>query len=572
MSRSKELAFPKVLKRVKLREQNEAMADKIAYTFSLSPLTSRILSARGFEPGDSLKNYLVPTLRSGLPDPSTLLNLDKAADAILEYGQADKGIAIACDFDVDGLSGGSLVFDFLKRAGIRSRVYVPDRFSEGYGLNERIIRDVKKHGFDLLLTIDYGTTNKTELNLARELGLFSVVVDHHHVAENPPSDIFVNPHQEGCGFADGTMCAAGLAWYLIVALNKRLKKEELNPKHFLDLACLGTICDMVPLKGPNRIIARRGLENLANTERAGLIALKNVIGVNGSVSCSNVSFGIGPRLNAAGRMVSGELVIELLTTKDAAKAEKLAKKLNKLNAERQATEEEVKEKALEQLAQKSEIPSGIVAWDKEFHTGVIGIVAQRMVERFYRPSAVMGFDQGKYKGSVRGIKGISVVELLSSVSDHLIQFGGHDGAGGFSLEEDKVEKFAEAFNEACTERLKTVETEPSIEADTECELAELTPAIVKELRRFEPLGMGNPGPQLLLRRLEVKAIKSLKNAHIKASLSDGKNVISGMMWRTKEHPALQVGNTVDVVGKADLNTFFGHTELQMNLQAVETAA
>lgn len=564
--------IPKVLKRVRLREQNPSVAEEIAYAFSLSPLTSRVLSARGFLPDERLKNYLVPTLKSGLPNPSELKNLDAAADTICKFGKADRGIAIACDFDVDGLSGGSLVYDFLQKAGFRSHVYVPDRFSEGYGLNERIVRDVKKHGYEMLLTIDYGTTNKKELELAKELGLYTVVVDHHHVVSNPPADIFINPHQEGCGFADGTLCAAGLGWYLVVALSSRLKNEDLNPKNFLDLACLGTICDMVPLQGPNRIIARRGLENLANTSRPGLVALKNVCGVSHNVSCSHVSFGIGPRLNAAGRMVSGELVIELLTTQDSRKAEKLAKKLNKLNLERQATEEEVKNEALKQISSRGGVPSGIVAWDKNFHTGVIGIVAQRLVEAYYRPAAVLGFDQGKFKGSVRGIKGVSVVQLLGSLSEYLLQFGGHDGAGGFSLEETKVKQFADAFNSKCDELLREVETEPSVEADTEADLGELTPAIVRELKRFEPLGVGNPSPQLLLRSLRVKAIKLLKDAHLKATLTDGKNLISGMMWRTKEHPALKVGNSVDVVGKADINTFFGNAELQMNLQAVEVTA
>ncbi|MCI5066339.1 single-stranded-DNA-specific exonuclease RecJ [bacterium] len=581
----KNTPIPKILKRVRVREQVLEAAEEISYSFSLSPLTSRVLSARGFSVGEDLKNYLVPTLKSGLPDPSQLKNIEAAAEAILEYGTQDRGIAIACDFDVDGLSGGSLVHDFLKKAGIRSQVYVPDRFHEGYGLNERIVLDAKKHGHKVLLTIDYGTTNGTELELARSHDLFTIVIDHHHVRENPPADIFVNPHQEGCGFAEGTLCAAGLGWYLIVVLNRKLqeekyshvaqeKKEHLDPKKYLDLACLGTICDMVPLRGANRIIARRGLENLSKTERVGLNALKSVIGARGNITCSNVSFGIGPRLNAAGRMVSGELVIDLLTTNSEKKAEKLAKKLHRLNLERQATEEKVKTGALQQIQERQSsspdgLPDGLVVWDKDFHTGVIGIVAQRLVEHFYRPAAVLGYDDGKFKGSVRGIKGMSVVELLSRVQDHLIQFGGHDGAGGFSLAEENVEMFARAFEAESKEMLKDIETHPTVEADTECNLSELTPAVVRELRRFEPLGIGNPSPQLLLRSLKVKSIKLLKDAHIKATLSDGKHEISGMMWRTVSHPALVVGHTVDIVGKADLNTYFGNTEMQINLQAVQ---
>ncbi len=396
------MLIPRTHKRVKLRSQNKSVAEKIEYSCALSPLTSRILAARGFEPGDELENYLVPTLRSGLPNPTELKNLGAAVDCI-------------------------------QKAGAYARVYVPDRFTEGYGLNERIIREVKADGYELLISVDYGTTNVDELNLAKSLGLKTIVVDHHHVETNPPADIFINPHQAGCGFANGELSAAGLAWYLTLGLRKKFPDNpKLDPKNYLDLACLGTICDMVPLRGANRIIARRGLECLGRTERPGLIALKNVTGAGGKLSCSNISFGIGPRINAAGRMLNGEIVIDLLTTDDSKKADKLAKKLHKLNKDRQDTEQGVKDAAFKQVLGKSTIPDGIVAYSKDFHTGVIGIVAQRLVEQFYRPSAVMGFENGMYKGSVRGIKGLSVVGLRSSLSSHLETYGGHEGAGGFS--------------------------------------------------------------------------------------------------------------------------------------------
>lgn len=561
----------RVHKKIRLKTHNREVADAISKEMKTSPLVGRILAARGFELGEDLQNYISPTLRQGIPDPSKLKNIHAAAKTIVETHRSGKPIAICCDFDVDGLSGGSVVHDFFNKAGIRSKVFVPDRFIDGYGLNERVVREIAESGFGMLLTIDFGTTNTKELTIAKELGLTTVVIDHHHIsAAPPPADIFVNPHQKGCGFAKGIACAAGLAWYLVVALKRELGAEGAEPKNFLDLACLGTICDMVPLVGVNRVIAKRGLELLSETRRPGLRALRNVIGIKGNVGCGDVSFGIGPRLNAAGRIVHGELVVELLTTDDSDKAEKLARQLNELNTERQQIEAAVKEQAIAQIERAGGPDWGLVAWHEEFHTGVIGIVAQRLVEHYYRPSAVMGMDSpGIWKGSVRGIKGFSVVETLSAVSQYLIKFGGHEGAGGFSVAEANVEAFRKAFIAECKERLSSIETVPFVDADTEGTLEEFTVPLVKELSDLAPFGMGNPAPVVLFKNLLVKEVKVLKDAHLKVLLSDGKRFVSGVMWRQTEHPALQLHNYVNIACKPDVNTYGGSIELQAVLQAVE---
>jgi single-stranded-DNA-specific exonuclease len=503
-----------------------------------------------------------------------LKNIDLAARTIVEAHRSGKSIAICCDFDVDGLSGGSVVFDFLNSIGVTSRVFVPNRFVDGYGLNEKTVREIAQAGFGVLLTIDFGTTNVKELTVAKELGLTTVVIDHHHIsAEPPPADVFVNPHQKGCGFANGIACAAGLAWYLIVALKRELGSGAADPKNSLDLACLGTICDMVPLIGMNRVIAKRGLEALSETSRPGLRALRNVIGIKGNVACSDVSFGIGPRLNAAGRIVHGELVVELLTTKDTTKADKLARQLNDLNAERQAIEASVKEQAIAQVHANGGPGWGLVAWHEDFHTGVIGIVAQRLVEHFYRPSAVMGMDTpGIWKGSVRGIKGFSVVEALGAVKEHLIKFGGHEGAGGFSVSEENLLQFKNAFIAECERRLSKIETTPFVDADTVAILDEFTVPLVKELSNLAPFGVGNPAPIVLFKKLLVKEVRVLKDAHLKVLLSDGKRFVAGVMWRQTEHPSLRVNNYVDIACKPDVNSYGGNLELQAVIQAVEDAA
>ena len=562
-------------KKIKLRQYDSEIARKISEQFNLQVVTGKILAARGFEPNVELENFLAPSLKSGLPAPENLLNLHKACELINEIVEAGSKIAICCDFDVDGLSGGSQVYSFFRSIDVPCEVFVPCRFTEGYGLHADTVRTIAERGFELIITIDFGTTNENELALARELGLKTIVIDHHHVgSKRPPADVFVNPMQPGCGFASGLLCAAGLAWYLIAGLRRRLARAaNIDPRTYLDLACLGTICDMVPLVGANRVIAKRGMELLEQTTRPGLLALKKVSAVGKRVSCTDISFGLGPRINAAGRMVHGEVVIELLATEDRALAARTSKRLDQLNQERKAAEEYVKALVIEQLEELGSLPPALVFWDAQFHTGVVGIVAQRLVELYYRPTAIMGIDEhGMYKGSVRGIKGFSVIGALSEVGDLLEKFGGHEGAGGFSLNPDNAAQFKLAFETTTAKHLAKIEVEPYISADSEVSFSELSIPLVEELRCFAPLGVGNPGPVLLTRNLEVQSIKVLKHAHLKVQLSDGKQTISGLMWRITSHPDLVVGARVDVAFKPDVNNFGGYRELQLNIQGLRGAA
>jgi single-stranded-DNA-specific exonuclease len=558
-------------KRIELREQNPARAKVLAELFQLSPVAARVLAARELKDDEAVELYLRPTLAKGIPHPREAKNMLAAAQMIAQAVIEKKKIAICCDFDVDGLSGGSQLFHFLKASGGDAEVFVPNRFTEGYGLNEDMVQRIADAGFSLLITIDFGTTNIKEITLAKKLGLQVAIFDHHHVsAAPPPADYFVNPQQEGCGFAGKVLSASGLVWFLIVALRPFLPSaKDIEPKEYLDLACLGTICDMVPLTGVNRIIARRGLEMLSRTKRRGLEALKDVIGARGAVSCSHVSFGIGPRLNAAGRMVDGEMVIDLLTTSAGEKAKRIAARLNKLNIERQDIEAEVKTRAIQTIEKKGYLPAGLVVYEEDFHTGVIGIVAQRLVEHFYRPAAVMGLDKDCFKGSVRGIRGISVVELLHELGEILVKFGGHEGAGGFSVKKERVVEFALAFEAACERRLKTVEVEPLTLVDTEAKLSDMSLELAQELKSFEPFGMGNPSPTLLLSNLRVMDIRIMKDAHTKVTLSDGKLSFNGILWREINHPALSVGAKVRVAARPEKNAFMGKEEVQLMLQAVE---
>lgn len=562
------------LKKILLKPQDLKNAEKIEKSLGIQPIAARILSARGFSLGSDLETFLNPTLKEGLPNPESLKGLTDACKLIASSLKNKEKIAIACDFDVDGLTGGSQVYDFLKRIGAEVSVYVPNRFTEGYGLNPEMIQKMKAEGASVLICIDFGTTNQKELEVARSLGMKTIVIDHHHVGDLvSPADVFINPQQKGCGFAGKTLSASGLAWFLLIGLRQHINEaKKIDIREFLDLAALGTICDMVPLMGVNRIIAKRGLEILSTTQRAGIKSLKFLAGIKNPVSCYDVGFGIGPRINAAGRIVHGEVVIELLTTDDKSRAESLAQSLHKLNAERQEIEAQMKEIAVADISARKDLPFGISVARQDFHTGVIGIVAQRLVEAFYRPSAVLGEDvDGIYKGSVRGIKGFSVVKALESISSCLIKYGGHEAAGGFSIQAEKFPAFAKAWESECKSQLSSLDIIPSVEADTEATLQDIQLNLIDEIDKFAPFGLGNPSPQLYFQKMRVIDVKTLKSAHTKAILTDGKKTISGLLWKTVDHPCLHSGALVNLVARPDTSSYNGIIELQLTLTAIEKA-
>lgn len=559
-----------VEKRIKLKAQKLSIASSLEREKKISSLASRILAARGFELGATLDNFLDPTLKVGLESPDKLKGLKEAVSLI--EACVDGGIGICCDFDVDGLSGGAQLAAFFQALNVPYEVFVPDRFEDGYGLNEKMVNAIADKKYKLLICVDYGTTSVKELGLAKAKGLKTVVIDHHHVeGKPPPCDVFINPQQKGCGFAGKILCASGLVWYVVMLLRKALAhRVTFETREFLELACLGTICDLVPLINSNRVIAKKGLEALSQSTRPGLMALKKVMGIKAEVSSFDVSFGIGPRINAAGRMVNGSSVIELFTTRDQSVATRIAKELHQLNVERQEAEAVVKTAAVEVVRDRGELPAGIVVWREDFHTGVIGIVAQRLVELFYRPSVVLGADKdGVFKGSVRGVKGFSVVEALAQCSELLIKYGGHEAAGGLSLPEENLEEFASRFSDVCAERLGAAPKPPTAEADTTASIAEISIPVVQELRAFAPFGMGNPTPTVLLENVRVQSVSILKDAHTKIIMNHGDRALTGFLWRRVDHPACKQGAIVNVVCKLDINSYQGVESVQASIEAIE---
>lgn len=569
---------------------------ELASQFGLTPVAARVLVGRGIVEPEKVEEFLSPTLRSHVPNPAQILHIEAAADLLLDAIAAKRKITIYSDFDVDGLSAGAQLFLFLQALGAEVSSYTPSRFTEGYGLVISAVERLIQAGTEVLVTVDCGITSHKELQLAKRHGLQTVVIDHHLPHGECPADVVVDPAQGGCPYEEQRLCAAGLVWMLLVVLRQRLSARHAgeeaspgekkgvsrvpDPKDFLDLAALGTICDMVPLMGVNRVLASRGVEALKNTERPGLVALKKVAGLYESprFGAGNVGFAIGPRINAAGRLADANEVFHLLTTRDSVRAKSIAETINRLNDQRREVEETVRADCHEFLQANPEFAqrAGFAIYGETYHIGVIGIVAQRLVEHFARPVAVMAPGQatigGKVvpviKGSVRSVRGFHVADALQSLSSFLMSHGGHAEAGGFSLAAEHLEAFQQAFADRAAELLGDRCGKKHLLADAEVSLGEIDFSLAEELQRFAPFGVGNPTPLLVTRRLDVHAATLLGEKHVKLRLTDGRNYVNAVAWSMFGHPLLRKGQRVDVAYVPEINSYGGIASVQLHVKEV----
>ncbi len=555
----------------------------------LSAIAARVLIARGIVAVEQARAFLNPSLRDHIPSPSAIKNIDAAAAMILDSIQSGEEITIYTDFDVDGVSSGSQLFLYLRALGARVSTYTPNRFTEGYGLVLPAVEKLARAGTKLLITVDCGISSHAEFALAKRLGMKGIVVDHHEPHGLPPADIIVNPAQEGCPFREHKLAAAGLVWMLLIVLRQHARQREFkgadgkpvvppDPKDFLDLAALGTICDMVPLIGVNRVIAQRGIEAMKQTTRAGMVALKNVAGADSKFTfgAGQVSFQLGPRINAAGRLSDASEVVQLLTTSDSVRANTIAQAIDRLNDRRKTVEEGCKDECIRAvLANPALRDRGAYAmFGENYHIGVIGIVAQRLVEQFYKPAAVMAPGEltkgGKtipvIKGSVRSIKGFHVAEALQALAPHLLSHGGHAEAGGFSLLPEKLGEFQDAFIDLAERMISPEQRRRRWTADLEVQLGEIDFDVVNELQLFAPFGVGNPSPLLVSRGVTIESVTSLKQKHVRVRLSCGGYHHGGVGWSKQGHPLLRKGERVSVLYTPELNTYQGVSTVQLNIK------
>ena len=562
-------------KRWVFKQADEAVVARQSEQLKISPFLARLLVLRGLADAESAKTYLSSSLRSDLPSPFVMAGMEAAVERIVHAVKNKELIGIWGDYDVDGTTGVAVLVSFLREIGAEPVYHVPHRVEEGYGLNVEGLKRLRERGVDLLVTVDCGISNASEVEAAREFALDIVVVDHHQPPDElPPAVAVIDPHRRDCSFPDKGLCAAGLAFYLVIALRAKLREAgwfasggDPDVRRYLDIVTLGTIADMVPLKGVNRTLIRRGLAELAGSTRPGIIALKQVARIQaGEVSAGQVGFQLGPRINAAGRVDYGIKVVELLTTDSSEVALRIAQELDEHNRERRAIEAEVLEQALDQADRcvNGAERYSLVLDGEGWHPGVLGIVASRIVERFHRPTVVIGFNGNGGKGSARSIRGFHMVEGLRRCAGHLEKFGGHEFAGGLSVKTEEIDPFAEAFEGVAREWLRAEDLLPLLEIDAPLGLPDIGFSLLRELEALKPFGIGNPEPLFMTRGLEV-CERKLFPAGARFRFRQDARVIGAVAFGAGEDFPGAPGTKVDVAYRLSENEWNGSSSVEMKI-------
>ena len=519
------------------------------------PIVARTLAARGHEPGAALDQFLAPKL-DRLPDPRStthgLLHYERGLSLVAAHVARGSAICIATDFDADGTTAGAQLALFLKEIGAPFKYMVPDRFSEGYGLNTRMVDEAFDAKASLIVVFDMGTKNKKEIEYARAKGIDVFVVDHHVSSDiDCPANVLWNPHQPGCGFAGGNLAATGLAFYLVNGLRRKVPGGDwFDLKKAAQLAAIGTLADMVHLSDTNRIIVSYGLNQLSGEHPLiGLRELLEIMNLRGkTVTSGHISYGIGPRINAAGRMEDASTVLDLLTTDDARVAYIAARTIDRLNKARQEAEENVKLSVLQQLSNGGELPPALIVAAPQLHVGVVGIVAQRLVEAFGRPSIVLTDDgSGGLKGSGRSVDGFNLIESLERAEHLMTKFGGHPRAAGLSLPRANLDLLKKHL-EGDAARTLSPRPAPVLTVDTVATLEEMTIAAVRGFEKLAPFGTGNPTPMALVENVTIVEVKEInRGKHLRVTLHDGKTKKYATAYRLNTTRNLVPGTRANIV-------------------------
>jgi len=549
-------------RRWEIRPPSKELAETLARELELHPLAAWVLLNRGISDPAAGRQFLQPSLDQLKPEPLPC-DMDKAVARLAQALEKNEMIGIHGDYDVDGVTGAALLCSFLTELGGRAIPYLPHRQREGYGMKPAGVDALKSQGASLILTVDCGISDQPALEHAERLNLPVIVVDHHQVPRHlPPAYAIINPNRPDCPFPFTELSGAGLAYLLLIALRAHLRergffqgKAEPNLRAYLDLAALGTIADVVPLIGLNRTLVAFGLKEINSPERVGLQMLSRVAGLDGvKLSAGRVAFTLVPRLNAPGRLDHAGQALKLLLTRELREARELAEELNRMNATRQRVEERILAEALEQVEEDPRFLSGraLVVAGKGWHPGVIGIVASRLVERFFRPAAVISLQDGIGKGSLRSIPGCHIYQALEECAPLLQGFGGHAQAAGLVIAEDKLPAFRERFEAAVAKRTAAEDFARKLVLDAEWPLHKLDRGLVDDLFRLEPHGMGNPEPVLAARGVVVAQARVVKDKHLFLVLQEGGKNIEGWAFGQAEDPP-EPGDLVDVAYTPELH-------------------
>jgi single-stranded-DNA-specific exonuclease len=542
-------------------------ARRLARELEVSPLVGRLLAQRGLTEPVAAQAFLHPSLGQ-LHPPELMAGMREAVERLRRALEQREKILIYGDYDVDGTMAVVVLLTALRMLGAEVEAYVPHRLTDGYGMRTPVVEEAAAKGFRVVISVDTGIREHAVLARARELGVDCVVTDHHvpdgHL---PPACAILNPLRPDCNYPEKSLAGVGVAFKLAQSLLGDRMTERLL-QSFLKVVAIGTIADVVPLLGENRVIARFGLEGLRQPAQSGLTALIELSGLAGKeISAVDVGFRLAPRLNAAGRMENARDVIDLFTLPDAVRTREIAEKLECLNRERQRVEEEILRAIVVQLEQRANLREQytLVLAGEGWHRGVIGIVAQRVVERYYRPALVIGIEDGVGVGSGRSIKRFHLLDALASVGDLFQRFGGHAQAAGFALNVERIPELTRRFEEHARNTLAASDLEPVLRVDAPIDLAEVDWPLYREIIQLEPFGMGNPTPVFGACGVRLVATpRILQHKHLKLRVGNGARALDALGWGwAARMPSLEAGQQVDLAFTLEENNYQDMASLQL---------
>lgn len=544
-----------------------------------SPILQQILFHRGYRTPEAAQAYLAAQPPADT-SPWLLSGMEAAVDRLLWAIRKRQSIVVYGDYDADGVTATALLKLVLQAFGADVQGYIPNRFEEGYGLNREALNYLRQQGTDLVITVDCGARSPSEVAEAEKQGLDLIITDHHQPgAEIPPAIAVINPHLPGDPYPDKNLAGVGLAYKLACALIERAPEAGLlipfwlEPQDFLDLVALGTITDLAPLIGENRALVRLGLQRLRSPIRQGIMSLIGVSNLTpSSLTSWSVSFQLGPRLNAAGRLDTAYSALHLLTTTDLEEAGRLAQELHNQNKERQKIMLEIQQQAEAIIQEEDPEALLLFAGHADFNEGVIGLAASRLTEQYYRPAIVAKIGEQETRASCRSIPEFHITQALDECADLLIRHGGHAAAAGFTVRTHDLGELVARLKEIARRQLADQDLRPTLVADAEVKLSDLHPSLLKDLEWLEPTGFGNPRSRFVSRQVRVSHYRLVgqNQEHLKLTLTDGRITFDAIAFR-QGYWASAMPPYIDVLFTFETNEYNGQKTLQLNVQDLRPA-
>ena len=557
-------------KKWQIFEPDKNKIEEIKNKYKVNQLLATILANRNILKEEDIRLFLNPT-RNDFYNPFLITDMDIAVNRIIKAIENKENITIYGDYDVDGITSITVLKSFLNDIGVETNTYIPNRLIEGYGLNKEAIDKISKKGCNLMITVDCGISAIEEIEYANSLGIETIITDHHEAGNEIPKAIAViDNKRKDSKYPFRELAGVGVVFKLIQAIGITLKLKEESYLKYLDIVCIGTISDIVPLVDENRVIAKLGLLLVAQTKNIGLRSIINSSGYN-KIDSNTISFGVAPRINACGRMGKAEEALELFLSKDKNEVNELTNKLNDHNRKRQETEKTIFENAVEKIKEEHlDENKAIIVGGENWHHGVIGIVSSKITEMYFKPSILFSFEEdGIGKGSGRSIPGFDLHEALMKCSDTIEKFGGHSMAVGITVKKDNLEKFKKEFEQIATQS-KIDEIIPIINIDAKVDLSDIDKEMVESLKQLEPFGEANKMPVFAFKNLKIDSIRALSEGkHLKLTLKDNNYIINAIGFNigylANEY---RIGDKIDVAGVLEINTFNGVDNLQINIKDI----